>query len=453
MASYHWSMQIIGRKDRRSAVQAAAYRAGQDLTDERTGEVHRYGKRRGVDHTEILLPPFTHQRLADRQTLWNAVERAEVRDDAQLAREVNIALPHELSREQQLALLRSYVGEQFVKRGMIADFAIHVPRPGRGEDERNVHAHVMLTLRQGTPQGLREIKTREWNSRELLKHWRLVWADYANRALAEAGVQTRIDARTLADQREHALAEGDEAQARSLAREPEIHMGPNAVEMARKAAHERARALKREFKHEQVRPLPDKVAYNAQRIDRNADRAWQRHADARAAEVRTARRQWLGPQLIAYRKDGSILSYSDVVAKHDRPPPSGKIGKIVERMRDTEITEQAIKVWRKTGHNLGVSDDSLAALLTDAQLRPVAKSPFQVTAKDLAFAFYRMGLLSLERLNTTLELIEAEQALQRASARRESFWSRLLPRSREQSASRARPLVRRRHRASDPTDP
>ena len=453
MASYHWSMQIIGRKDGRSAIRAAAYRAGQDLTDERTGEVHRFGQRRGVDHSEILLPPLTHTKLADRQTLWNTVERVEVRDDAQLAREVNIALPHELSREQQLALLRSYVGEEFVKRGMIADLAIHVPRPGRGEDERNVHAHVMLTLRQGTPQGLREIKTREWNSRELLKHWRLVWAEHANRALAEAGVQTRIDAHSLAEQRDVALAEGDEAQARTLAREPELHMGPNAVEMARKAARERQRELARVQAQRRSQPIPDKVAENAERLDRNANCAWHRHADAQAAEARSARRFLLGPELVSFRRDGSVLSYADLVDRHDRPMPSGQVGRIVGRMRDREISEQAIKVWRRTGHDLGTADDSLLRLLMDAQMRPVATSPFQVTAKDIAFAFYRMGLMSLERLSTTLELIEAELALQRASARKESFWSRLLPRQRAQAVQRDHSRGRRRHRASDPKDP
>ena len=444
-------MQIIGRKDGRSALRAAAYRAGQDLKDERTGEIHRFGQRRGVDHSEILLPPLAHSRLMDRQTLWNEVERSEVREDAQLAREVNIALPYELSRDQRLALLRGYVLDEFVKLGMIADIALHIPRPGRGEDERNVHAHVMLTLRQGTPQGLYAVKTREWNSRELLKHWRLAWAEHANRALAEAGIQTRIDARSLAKQREFALAEGDEAHARSLAREPELHMGPNAVEMARKAAWERAREQRRAEALVQTRPLPDKVAENAERLDRNANRAWHRHADAKVAEARSARRFLHGPELVTFRKDGSILSYADLVDRHDRPAPKGQVGRIIGRMRDTEISEQAIKVWRRTGHDLGMADDALLHLLVSAQMRPFARSPFQVTAKDIAFAFYRMGLLSLERLSTTLELIEAEVALQHASARKESFWSRVLPRHQGQTVQRVR--GRHRSRATDPKDP
>lgn len=436
MASYHWSMQIIGRKDGRSAVRAAAYRAGQDLKDERTGEVHRYGQRRGVHHAEILLPPFTHPQLADRQTLWNAVERAEVRDDAQLAREVNIALPHELSCEQQLVLIRNYVTEEFVRRGMIADLAIHVPRPGRGEDERNVHAHVMLTLRQGTPQGLREIKTREWNSRDLLKHWRLAWAEHANRALANAGHRTLVDARSLVDQRDAALARGDEADARSLAREPELHMGPNAVAMARATAWRRARGLTQGVDLAKTGTLPDKFAENAMRIERNQRQAWHRHADAKVHEVRMARRTMLGAGTSS--RAGSDRRVAGASVQTPRAGPEAK----------AVLTSRPF--WKDSGHQ---SYPSPLMVHMDAQPYKVGIAQLRTTAKDVAFAFYRMGLLSREQLNTSLELIGAEQALQRASARQESFWSRVLPRSREQSVTRVRPLVRRRHRASDPKDP
>lgn len=446
MASYHWHMQIIGRKGGRSAIRAAAYRAGQDLLDERTGLLHAFGQRRGVYHTEIFLPPLTHSRLGDRQTLWNEVERAERRVDAQLARELNVALPCELTREQQYGLLRTYVTEQFVAHGMIADVAIHVPRPGRGEDERNVHAHVMLTLRQGTPIGLHTVKTRAWNSPELLVHWRIAWADYANRELERAGSVARIDARSLSDQREAALAEGDEARAQTLAREPELHMGPNAVAMARKARREQ----KQINGSPETCAIPDKVADNAERIDRNAHRAWARHARAQAAEVRWAERALFGPELTAIRKDGSVLSYAQLVAKHDRPPPTGRVGHIIDGMRNTEITAEALKVLRGINHSLAMPDISLADLLTDTAY---VRTPFRVTPKDIAFAFYKMGLLSLERLSTTLELIESEQALRQASDRKASFWSRLTPRHRGHAYRHEQARTRRRRNANDPTDP
>lgn len=436
MASYHWSMQIIGRKDGRSAVRASAYRAGQDLVDERTGEVHRYGQRRGVYHTEIMLPRLAQSRLGDRQTLWNEVERAERREDAQLAREVNIALPHELSREQQLDLIRNYVQAEFVARGMIADLAVHVPRPGRGEDERNVHAHVMLTLRQPTPQGLHSVKTREWNSRDLLKHWRSAWAEHANRALANAGYQALLDARSLADQREAALARGDKTDARSLAREPELHMGPNAVAMTRATAWRRARSLSLGLPNPNTASVPDKFAENAWRIERNQRRAWQRHADAKVHEVRLARRMMLGAETSS--RAGSDRRVARASVQTARAGPEAK----------------AVLTSRPFGKDSGRGSYPTPLMVCmDAQARKSAMPHMQVSAKDVAFAFYRMGLLSRDQLNTSLELIEAERALQRASARQESFWSRVLPRSREQAVKQARPQVRRRHRANDPTDP
>lgn len=420
MASYHWSMQIIGRKNGRSAIRAAAYRAGQDLTDERTGEVHSYGQRRGVYHTEIILPRLAHSRLGDRQTLWNEVERVERREDAQLAREVNIALPHELSREQQLVLIRNYVQSEFVARGMIADLAVHVPRPGRGEDERNVHAHVMLTLRQATPQGLHSVKTREWNSRDVLKHWRSAWAEHANRALAEAGHLTRIDARSLDDQRVAALARGDETDARSFAREPELHMGPNAVAMARATAWRRARQLMQRISDADIGPVPDKFAENAMRIDRNRQAAWRRLMDAKVGEVRLARSA-LHENGVSPRAASSRRGAGNFV-QQTRPVPLAQT-----HTRGTKVKQMERK---------GAPEETGGAVL-------------QVSARDVVFACYQLGLLSREQLSTSLELIAAEQALQRASARQEQFWSRVLPRREVQRGSQ----VRRRYRASGPKGP
>ena len=416
MASYHWSMQIIGRKNGRSAIRAAAYRAGQDLKDERTGEVHSYGQRRGVSHTEILLPRLAHSRLGDRQTLWNAVERAERRADAQLAREVNIALPYELSREQQVILIRSYVQAEFVARGMAADLAVHVPRPGRGEDERNVHAHVMLTLRQATPLGLHSVKTREWNSRDMLKHWRSAWAEHTNRALAEAGHRTRIDERSLDDQRVAALARGNETDARSLAREPELHMGPNAVAMTRATAWRRARGIMQS--EARLGQVPDKFADNAMRIDRNRQAAWRRLLDAKVGEVRLARNALLAnaefPRAVS-RRHGASNSV------HLTPPVP---------MAQTHSRGMKVK---KAAHDVSWGQNA----------------EVQVSARDVVFAFYGLGLLSREQLSTSLELIAAEQALHRASARQEQFWSRVLPRRQVQRGSEGR----RRYRASGPKVP
>ncbi|MGU9982469.1 MobQ family relaxase [Phreatobacter sp. HK31-P] len=238
MAIFHFSAQILGRGQGRknldgsprkkadNAVAAAAYRAGEKLRDEGKGETHDYSNRAGVVHWEIIVPEGAPAWLGNREGLWSTVEQMETRKDAQLAREINIALPHELTREQQRELVQSFVRQQFVSLGMVADFAIHEPVREKGDDPRNVHAHIMLTLRRATPQGLDLVKTRAWNSRQALDHWREMWALTANRALRDAGRNERIDHRTLIDQRDAAKAKGDLAAAMELDRAPEIHVGP-----------------------------------------------------------------------------------------------------------------------------------------------------------------------------------------------------------------------------------
>lgn len=227
-------MQILGRGKGHSAVAAAAYRARGELRDARTGRAENYTRKDGHQCSEILLPEGAAPWLADRERLWNHVEAMEKRADAQLAREINIALPHELTDEQRYELVREFVREQFVSRGMVADVAWHRPVEGKGDDRRNYHAHVMLTLRQATPTGLRSVKTREWNSDELLNEWRRQWEQYQNRALERLGHADRVDHRTLEAQRADALARGDLAAAGGLDRVPEIHVGTRATNASRR---------------------------------------------------------------------------------------------------------------------------------------------------------------------------------------------------------------------------
>ena len=162
----------------------------------------------------------------DRARLWNAVEAAERRKDAQVAREVRVAIPRELRHEDGRALVRDYAQRAFVDRGMVADLAYH---GGQGE---NPHAHIMLTTRSISPEGFGQ-KDRSWNTKALLKSWREDWAATANRALKRRGHSERIDHRTLAAQRDEALQRGDTARAETLDRDPEIHLGRTAWMMAR----------------------------------------------------------------------------------------------------------------------------------------------------------------------------------------------------------------------------
>jgi hypothetical protein len=211
MAIYHFSAKMISRSTGRSAVAAAAYRTAERIEDRRQGLEHDYSNRTGVLHTEILAPEGTPNSLRDRATLWNAVEAVERRKDAQLAREVTVALPHELNDAQRGALVRSFVQSAFVDRGMIADIALHAP--GKDGDERNHHAHIMLTTRSIGEDGF-EGKDRSWNSKELLKDWRENWADHANSYLREIEVAREIDHRSLEAQRDEKLSLKEQAHER-----------------------------------------------------------------------------------------------------------------------------------------------------------------------------------------------------------------------------------------------
>jgi len=212
VAIYHLSAKVIGRSSGRSSVAAAAYRSGERLVDERTGLVHDYTKRRDYIETWIQAPEHAPAWAGEREELWNRVELSEGRRDAQLCREVEVALPKELSREEQDGLVREFVEEEFVGRGMVADVCVH-----RG-DANNPHAHVLLTTREVGPgeDGFGK-KAREWNGRELLREWRREWARSVNRELERVGYPERIDHRSFAE--------------RGIDREPTVHEGPAVREM------------------------------------------------------------------------------------------------------------------------------------------------------------------------------------------------------------------------------
>ena len=141
MSIYHCSIKLIGRSGGRSAVASAAYRSGEKLLNEETGIIHDFTRKGGVVMSEILLPANAPDRYHDRQTLWNEVQKVEKRADAQLAREVEVALPVELSRAQQIECVRNYIKDNFTSKGMIADWALHDKGDG------NPHAHIMLSVR------------------------------------------------------------------------------------------------------------------------------------------------------------------------------------------------------------------------------------------------------------------------------------------------------------------
>lgn len=225
MAIFHMSAQRITRSKGHSSVAAAAYRHGEKMTDEHTGEIHDYSKKKGVSDSVVLIPDGADKRFLKPEYLFNTIEKCERRKDAQLALEVNIALPTEMTDEQKKALAIDFCNENFVKKGMIADIAFHKL------DSDNPHFHVMLTTRKLTPDGAGfGQKVREWNSKEQLQEWRKGWADTANEHMQRAGIDARIDHRSLKDQKAELDALPSptleqQAQAISLDRPPTIHRG------------------------------------------------------------------------------------------------------------------------------------------------------------------------------------------------------------------------------------
>ena len=238
IAIFHAPIKIIQRSKGRSAVAAAAYRSGMKLTNEWDGLTHDYTKKQGIVYTEIMLPAHAPPEFADRSTLWNSVELNEKAKDSQLAREIEVALPVELSRDEQLKLIHAYVRDTFVNAGMCVDFALHDKGDG------NPHVHIMLTIRPLMPDGKWGAKCRkvydlddrgqripdgnggwknhredttDWNDRGKAEVWRAVWADYANRALEANGRPERIDHRSYKRQ--------------GIDKIPTIHMGVAATRM------------------------------------------------------------------------------------------------------------------------------------------------------------------------------------------------------------------------------
>ena len=206
MAIYHLSLKTVKRSEGRSAVAAAAYRAGVLLHDARTGLVHDYRRRRGVLDSGIELPAGAAAPWAmERQSLWNAAEAAERRKDAQTAKEFELALPAELPAERNTELAREFAGELAREYGCAADWAVHAA--SRGGDQRNAHAHILVTVREVLADGpggkIRLVQEqarlrREGRplSAEQLRMIRERWAELASRALAEAGLDVRIDHRS-----------------------------------------------------------------------------------------------------------------------------------------------------------------------------------------------------------------------------------------------------------------
>lgn len=280
MASYHLSVKSVSRATGRSAPAAAAYRTATRIENERDGLVHDYTRRAGVDAAFLVLPEGVVW-AEDRAALWNAAESAEKRKDAKVAREYELALPHELGREERQQLAGDFAREVVARFGVAADVAIHEPH--REGDQRNWHAHILTTTRVVSAEGL-GAKTRELDvvqtSRPAVEALRDLWEHQVNRALTRAQVAERVEHRSFARQGADLVAEQ--------------HMGPAATAMERRAERERVQAVE-----QALEPVTRIGQHNAEVRERNravvlAQRAFEvareRVGELEQAATRGARR-------------------------------------------------------------------------------------------------------------------------------------------------------------------
>ena len=241
MAIYHCSIKIVSRGKGKSAVAAAAYRSGDLIKNEYDGIIHDYTRKGGVVHTEIMLPEHAPEEYTDRAILWNAVEKIEKAKNSQLAREIELALPVELTQEQNISLARDYISRHFVSAGMCADICIHDKNDG------NPHAHVMLTMRPFEQDGTWGAKSRKeyvldnngervklkngnfktckvdlmnWNEPTKAEEWRAAWAQSVNAVLEKQNIPERVDHRSYERQ--------------GIEQVPTVHMGVATTQMEKR---------------------------------------------------------------------------------------------------------------------------------------------------------------------------------------------------------------------------
>lgn len=246
MAIYSFHIEAISRgnagnkiaKSGKSIVAMAAYRSGERLADERTGIIYDYSEKQGVVHAEIMAPENASAWVYKRELLWNEVEKVEIRANANLGRQVVMALPKELNREQQIELIREYLKNNFVDKGMVVDFAIH------DKGDNNPHCHALITRRELNKNSFGEVR-KEWvggdfkgrvseERKAIINELRSSWAEYANRSLERSGYSERIDHRSYKDQGVDKVAQ--------------IHLGPNVKALQDKGIHTERAAIYNEIK-------------------------------------------------------------------------------------------------------------------------------------------------------------------------------------------------------------
>jgi len=291
MAIFHLSAKVVSRGKGQSAIAAAAYRSGERLRDEQADEQKFYKARaERIEFTAIMAPSAAPAWANDRNALWNHAERAENRKDAQLAREIEVALPHELTPSQRIGLVKDFAREQFVRRGYAVDIAIHAPEAT--SDTRNHHAHLLITMRTLDGDGFAAKKDPTMNTREQLAQWREQWAHLVNRHLERHGQAARIDHRSL-------KAQGQD-------REATIHLGYVAHRMAKRgASSERMDELQGVVTRNGIRQEMKAIDREVRNLERRAGGKRRARAHSRTAAPTLAQPTPPPPSRRAFKRSAS----------------------------------------------------------------------------------------------------------------------------------------------------
>jgi ATP-dependent exoDNAse (exonuclease V) alpha subunit len=266
---YHLSVKIISRGKGQAATASAAYRSGEKITDEQLGKTFDYTRKQSIYQAELIAPDNAPDWMKNRSQLWNAIEKKEKRFDAQLAREIELSIPKELTHQQKTELVRKFVKQEFVSRGMIADITYH---NFTGQDSHNPHAHILLTMRKIKGDNFGD-KCLEWNRKELLKQWRSAWANHNNRALQQAGLDMQVDHRSFKE--------------RGIEDRAPINESMQVAQMRKKAE-----------KHPLRYPMPDKAKQNNELKKLNRELADLKRQLAKEEEKQKREQQERKPQQI-----------------------------------------------------------------------------------------------------------------------------------------------------------
>ena len=355
MAIFSFHADIVKRSTGRSSVAAAAYRVGEKMRNERTGEIHDYTRKTGVVYSEIILPENAPHEYMDRYTFWNAVEKADKRWDSQTARTIDVALPIEFDRSEQIEIMQKYIQDNFISHGMCADLSIHDTGDG------NPHAHIMLTMRNVTEAGFGN-KNRDWNQTPLLEQWRENWANACNERFKEKGLDVRISHLSL--------------EAQGIDREPTIHVGVAGTHMEKRGLES------------------DRARLNREIIARNEARAHEATPEATAEYIHELREAYIIVDKEVARIKQNI---SDLQLENNRT--LAKAEAIDERFK--HIQSQKAQITEKKANRQEAS--TLSRL--HEQAVSYFKQEFRITPEEANAEMKRLESQSgeLERTKKTLE--------------------------------------------------